>query len=94
MLYRYIANSQTWPTEGQLKAMTMVYQDLFKGRNDRGTMRCMNRGAFRFDRNITVGRLRILPTMHGINPSEIVAKLVTRATTFHRVITGYNRDGL
>ena len=94
LLYRYIANSQAWPTEGQLRAMTMVYQDLFKGVNDRGTMMCMNRGALRFDRNVTVCRLRILPTKAGINPSEIVAKLITRATTFHRVITGYNRDGL
>ena len=54
----------------------------------------MNRGSFRFERNVTVCRLRILPTKAGINPSEIVAKLITRATTFHRVIAGYNRDGL
>ena len=57
-------------------------------------MRCMNRGSFRFERNVTVCRLRILPTKAGINPSEIVSKLITRATTFHRAITGYNGDGL
>ena len=55
---------------------------------------CMNRGAFRFDRNVTVCRLRILPTKTGINPSEIVAKLIMRAITFHRVITGYNTNGI
>ena len=33
----------------------------------------MNRKAFRFDRKVTVCRLRILPTKAGINPSEIVA---------------------
>ena len=57
-------------------------------------MMCMNRGAFMFDRNVTVCRLRILPTKTGINPSEIVAKLTMRAITFHRVITGYNANGV
>ena len=38
LLYTHIANSQAWPTEGQLRAMTMVYQDLFKGENDKGNI--------------------------------------------------------
>ena len=58
-LYRYFTRHFIWPTSGQLKEMTMVYQDLFKGRTRRGRQRCMNRiKEIRIDRSISIVNVR------------------------------------
>ena len=54
--------SATWPTEGQLKVMTMVYEDLFKGKSiQEGKMCCMRRvPKCRFERSLHVYTLRTI----------------------------------
>ena len=53
-LYRFLVKNAVWPTESQLKAITMVYEDLFKGRSAKeAKLCCMLRvpGA-QFDRSL------------------------------------------
>ncbi len=39
-LYRLLVRHAVWPSEGQMKAVTMVYEDLFKGRSVKTLRMC------------------------------------------------------
>ena len=59
-LHRFLVRNAVWPTENQLKTMTMVYEDLFKGRSVKeAKLCCMHRvpGA-RFERSLCVPSIR------------------------------------
>lgn len=106
-MYRHFCRYFTWPTSGQFKAVTMVYQDLFKGRSRRGKMRCMNRVKdFRFERSISIVNVRNMDSEaenwradpEGLRPldtmtSKACERLARRAIHFHRFITDFRRTG-
>ena len=63
-LFRYFTRHFIWPTSGQLKAMTMAYQDLFKGRTRKGKQKCMSRiKDIRIERSISIVNVRGLETI-------------------------------
>jgi hypothetical protein len=58
-LFRFFTRHFIWPTSGQLKAMTMAYQDLLKGRSGRGRQRCMSRiKDIRIERSVSIANVR------------------------------------
>ncbi len=60
-LYRLLVRYDVWPTEGQLKVVTMVYEDLFKGRSQNAKMCCMWRvDDGRFAQSLTLNSLRVI----------------------------------
>ena len=62
-LFRFFTRHFIWTTSGQLKAITMVYQDLLKGRNKRLKQKCMNRiKEIRIYRSISISNVRGLET--------------------------------
>jgi hypothetical protein len=101
-LYRFLVRNAVWPTESQLKAMTMVYEDLFKGRSVKDAkMCCMHRvpGA-RFERSLCVPSIRraqyrqsVITENQGevrltdVLPKEFPERLTKRAVAFHSFAT-------
>ena len=80
-LFRFFTRHFIWPTSGQLKAMTMAYQDLLKGRTRKGKQRCMSRiKDIRIERSISIVNVRGLETTadhmmthpHMVRPSDVL----------------------
>jgi hypothetical protein len=87
-LYSILVRNGTWPSQGQMRAMTMAFEDLFRPSATRtdGKLCCLHRIAdFKFQRSITPQNLRYagnLP-MGGVGIHQITANLARRAAYFH-----------
>ena len=97
--FRALEKNKQKLTKGILKAVTMVYQDLFRVRDRPGegrVMHCMHRiGGFRFNRSITVVNLRALNVFwsNPFKPQDLLMRLVRRAIHFHDFIKEYSGKG-
>ena len=95
-IFRAMEKSGQKLTKGILKAVTMVYQDMFRVRDRPGEGRIMHGmhrvGGFRFNRSITVPNLRSLVVFCTIpyKPQELLLKLARRAIHFHDFIRGHS----
>ena len=88
-IYRTLNHHGQILTKGMRKAVTMVYQDLFrvkKGPDGVRTLHCLHRiGGFRFNRSISATNLRNYKKVDkppGTN--SLITKMAQRAVYFHK----------
>ena len=91
--YRVLVRNGQKLTKGIFKAVTMVYQDMFRVRDhpELGkVLHCMHRiGGFRFNRSINHTNLRFFKDLapeEGWGPQEMLRRMARRAIHFHNFI--------
>ena len=100
-LYLILIKKDVTPTEGQLVAVTKVYQDLFRPsiKGD-GKLCCMHRGTgtgFRFEHSFNISTLRAFDSPEAAKAPllDLLSRLAWRAIHIHSVVTqhqGQNTD--
>ena len=100
-LYRLLKRFSVWPNEGQLKVMTMAYEDLFRGRSEQGKMCCRHRvPTFKFHRSLDLRATRVIDgnadtarshpeqvKPEDILPEQVPGRLAGRAIAIHSFVT-------
>jgi hypothetical protein len=90
-MYQVFVGLRARPTRGQLKVLTMVYEDMIRRSRTRGKLCCRARPAnFRFEHSLNLDNLSLVGTEGGMQPGELARRLTLRAIYFHTVITQYS----
>ena len=79
-MYMVFTKFNKWPTQGQLIALTKVYQDLFKRSEIDGKLTCMKRiHKFKFEHSLYMSNLNLIGLVNQIPPDELAVRLTNRA---------------
>ena len=85
MTYMVLTKWRSWPTRGQVMAMTMVYQDLIRlSKRGDNKICCMTRSAdFRFEHSLRLRNISLVGLAGQMYPGEFTRRLTLRAIYFH-----------
>ena len=90
-MYQVLFGQRAMPNRGQVKVLTMVYEDLIRRSRTNGKLCCRARPAnFRFEHSLNLDNLNRVGGEGGLQPGELVRRLTLRAIYFHSVITQYS----
>ena len=90
-MYQVFVGLRAWPTRGQVKVLTMIYQDMIRRSRRGNKLCCRSRPAnFRFEHSLNLHNLSLIGGEGAILPGELARRLTLRAIYFHSVITQYS----